>query len=65
MKLIGIGLEVPAIPMKSWVARANPTPVRRRRCNAGISRPITVALYQPDSQVLKLEGRGVKTRRRR
>ncbi|MFN9912362.1 MAG: DUF1598 domain-containing protein, partial [Pirellulaceae bacterium] len=61
MKLIGIGLEVPAIPLQSWVARANP--------NSGstnsLQRWYFTADYSgvkvsPDASVLKLEGRGVK-----
>jgi hypothetical protein len=61
MKLIGIGLEVPAIPLQSWVARANP--------NSGstnsMQRWFFTADYSgvkvsPDASVLKLEGRGVK-----
>lgn len=61
MKMIGIGLEIPAIPMKSWVARANP--------NGGsansMQRWYFMADYSsvkvsPDSTVLKLEGQGVK-----
>jgi hypothetical protein len=61
MKLIGIGLEVPAIPLKSWVARANPN----SGSTSSMQRWYFTADYSgvkvsPDSHVLKLEGRGVK-----
>ena len=61
MKLIGIGLEVPAIPMQSWVARANPN---SNSANS-MQRWYFTANYSsvkvsPDSSVLRLEGSGVK-----
>jgi hypothetical protein len=61
MKLIGIGLESPAIPIKSWVARANPgsgstNSMQRWYFTADYSQVKT----SPDAYVLKLEGRGVK-----
>ncbi len=61
MKLIGIGLEVPAIPMQSWVARANPN----SGSASSMQRWYFTANYSgvkvsPDSSVLKLEGNGVK-----
>ncbi len=61
MKLIGIGLERPAISLKSWVARANPN----SGSASSMQRWYFTADYSgvkvsPDSTVLKLEGRGVK-----
>ena len=61
MKMIGIGLEVPAIPLKSWVARANPS----SGSTNSMQRWYFMADYSsvkvsPDSTVLKLEGQGVK-----
>ncbi len=61
MKLIGIGLEIPAIPLKSWVARSNPN----SGSASSMQRWYFMADYSgvkvsPDSSVLKLEGRGVK-----
>jgi Protein of unknown function (DUF1598) len=61
MKLIGIGLERPAIQLKSWVARANPS----SGSASSMQRWYFTADYSgvkvsPDSSVLKLEGRGVK-----
>ncbi|MDZ4847834.1 MAG: DUF1598 domain-containing protein [Pirellulaceae bacterium] len=61
MKLIGIGLEVPAIPLQSWVARANPN----SGSASSMQRWYFTADYSgvkvsPDLSVLKLEGQGVK-----
>lgn len=61
MKLIGIGLEIPAIPFQSWVDRASPY---SGSANA-MQRWFFVADYSgvkvsPDSNALKLEGQGVK-----
>jgi hypothetical protein len=61
MKLIGIGLERPAISLKSWVARANPSSGSAN----SMQRWFFTADYRsvkvsPDSSVLKLEGQGVK-----
>jgi hypothetical protein len=61
MKMIGIGLEKPAVAMKSWVDRANPS---SGSANA-MQRWYFMADYQgvkvsPDGSVLKLVGQGVK-----
>ncbi len=61
MKLIGIGLEQPAIPLRSWVSRAknssgSSSALQRWWFEADYSN-VSVS---PDGNVLKLEGNGVK-----
>jgi Protein of unknown function (DUF1598) len=61
MKLIGIGLEVPAIPLKSWVARANPSSGSASSMQRWyFTSDYSGVKVSPDSHVMKLEGRGVK-----
>jgi Protein of unknown function (DUF1598) len=61
MKLIGIGLEVPAIPLKSWVARANPSSGSANSMQRWyFTADYSGVKVSPDSHVMKLEGRGVK-----
>jgi hypothetical protein len=61
MKLIGIGLERPAVRLASYVERANPAAVSR----SALQRWFFVPEYQcvrvsDDSLAMKLEGEGVK-----
>lgn len=60
MKLIGIGLESPMVPLTSWAQRVNPSAQK-----SALQRWFFVADYSavkvsPDNTALKLEGTGVK-----